>query len=40
MVLLVQTHFRIRDLRVEGNIFLIFELGSFDALLAAVDRML
>lgn len=39
-VLLVQTHFHIRDLQVEGNIFLIFELGSFDALLAAIDEML
>jgi len=39
-VLLVQTHFLIRDLQVEGNIFLIFELGSFDALLHAIDELL
>lgn len=39
-VLLVQTHFLIRDLQVEGNIFLIFELGSFDALLSAINDML
>ena len=40
MILLVQTHFRISNLSVEGNIFLIFELGSFDALLETIDGML
>lgn len=39
-ILLVQTHFQIRNLSVEGNIFLIFELGSFDALLETIDGML
>lgn len=36
-VLLIKTRFRIRDLHVEGNIFLIFELGSFEVLLTAID---
>lgn len=38
-VLLVKTRFRIRDLHVEGNIFLIFELGSFEVLLSAIDAL-
>lgn len=38
-VLLVQTRFCIEDLEVEGNIFLIFELGSFDVLLASLDAL-
>lgn len=38
-VLLVKTRFRIRNLHVEGNIFLIFELGSFEVLLAAIDAL-
>lgn len=38
-VLLVKTRFRIRDLHVEGNIFLIFELGSFGVLLTAIDTL-
>lgn len=38
-VLLVQTRFCIQELEVEGNIFLIFELGSFDVLLASIDAL-
>lgn len=38
-VLLVQTRFCIKDLQVEGNIFLIFELGSFDVLLTSLDAL-
>jgi chemotaxis protein CheC len=36
-ILLVRTHFRVRDRQVEGSIILLFELGSFDALLDAID---
>jgi len=38
-VLLVKTHFRIHDRQVEGSIILLFELGSFDALLTAIDTI-
>jgi chemotaxis protein CheC len=38
-VLLVRTRFTIQQLHIEGNIILFFELGSFDALLAAIDAM-
>jgi chemotaxis protein CheC len=38
-VLLVQTRFCIKDLEVEGNIYLIFELGSFDVLMASLDAL-
>ena len=38
-VLLVQARFCIKDLEVDGNIFLIFELGSFDVLLASLDAL-
>ncbi len=36
-ILLVRTHFQVHDRHVEGSIFLLFELGSFDALLTAID---
>lgn len=39
-ILVMQTHFRVHDRQVEGNIFLLFELGSFDALLEAIDRLI
>lgn len=38
-ILLVRTRFRVENRQVEGSIFLLFELGSFDALLAAIDEM-
>lgn len=38
-ILVMRTHFRVEDREVEGNIFLLFELGSFDALLAAIDNL-
>ena len=36
-VLLAQAHFFIERLQISGDIVLIFKLGSFDALLAAID---
>jgi chemotaxis protein CheC len=38
-ILLVRTRFRVEDRQVEGSIFLLFELGSFDTLLAAIDGL-
>lgn len=38
-VLLAQTQFMIKTLHTEGNIILIFEVGSFDALLAAIEEL-
>ncbi len=39
MVLLVRTRFTIKQLHVEGNIILLFEVGSFDALIDARDAI-
>lgn len=36
-VLLARTRFSIKKLQVEGDIILLFEVGSFDALLKAID---
>lgn len=36
-VLLARTRFTIEQLQIEGDIILIFEVGSFDALLAAIN---
>ncbi len=36
-ILKVRTNFRVHDRHVEGSIILLFELGSFDALLNAID---
>ncbi len=38
-ILLVRTHFQVQDRQVEGNIFLIFELGSFEALLSIINSL-
>jgi chemotaxis protein CheC len=38
-ILLVRTHFIVEDRHVEGNIFLVFEAASFDALLEALDHL-
>ncbi len=38
-VLLVRTSFNIRQLQIEGDVILLFEVGSFDALVSAVDRI-
>lgn len=38
-VLLVRTHFSIQELEIEGDIILLFTVGSFDALLSAIDGM-
>jgi len=37
-ILLAQTQFTIEELRIIGNIILIFEVKSFDALLAAISQ--
>ncbi len=37
--LLVRTHFLIQKLQIEGNIILLFTVGSFDVLLSAIDAM-
>ncbi len=36
-VVLVRTRFRVEKLQVEGNIILLFEVASFEALLAAIN---
>ena len=38
-ILLAQTHFRIREYEVEGDIVLLFELDAFEALLAALKTV-
>ncbi len=38
-ILLVNTHFIVQEKHIEGNIFLVFETASFDALLLAIDLM-
>lgn len=38
-ILLVKTHFIVQQKHIEGNIFLVFETASFDALLAAIDHL-
>lgn len=39
VVLLAQTRFIIERLHIEGDVILIFNVGSFDALLAAIDQV-
>jgi chemotaxis protein CheC len=36
-ILLILTRFRVEDSQLEGSIFLIFEVGSFDTLINAID---
>jgi chemotaxis protein CheC len=38
-ILLAHTRFTIEQLQIEGDIILLFEVGSFDALLAAIDAI-
>ncbi len=38
-VLLIRTRFQIQDRQIEGNMFLIFELGSFDAFFCALENL-
>jgi chemotaxis protein CheC len=38
-VLLVKTHFIVHEKHIDGNIFIVFEASSFDALLAAIDQL-
>jgi len=37
-ILVVRTRFQVRERQIEGNIFIIFDLVSFDALLNAIDK--
>jgi chemotaxis protein CheC len=37
-ILLMRTHFRVFDLQVAGNIFLVFELSSFETLMSLIQR--
>jgi len=39
-VILAQVHFMIRDLEIVGDIILLFEVGSFDALLSHIDDLI
>jgi chemotaxis protein CheC len=39
MILLAHTRFTIEQLQIEGDIILLFEVGAFDALLAAIDTL-
>jgi len=38
-ILLAETHFKIEQLDIEGNIILLFELSSFGELVKAIDRL-
>ena len=38
-VLLARTRFTVKESQVEGDIILVFEVGSFDTLLASIDAM-
>lgn len=39
-ILLIQTHFLVSNKQIEGNIFIFFEVGSFDTLLDSIDAMI
>ncbi len=39
-ILLAATHFTIQELRLGGEIILLFEVGSFDALVTALDQLM
>lgn len=39
MILLVQANFIVKNLQINGKIFLIFKLGSFGSLLTAIDEI-
>ena len=38
-VLLVRTRFMIQQLQIEGDVILLFEVGCFEKLLSAIDRL-
>lgn len=38
-ILLILTRFKVEDRHVEGSIFLIFEVGSFNTLISAIDNL-
>ena len=38
-ILIIQTNFTVQDLQIFGNIFLIFEMQSFQNLLTAIDNL-
>ncbi|MDF1579977.1 MAG: chemotaxis protein CheC [Desulfuromonadales bacterium] len=39
-IMLIQTHFLVSNKQIDGNIFIFFEVGSFDALLDSIDNIL
>ena len=39
-VLLAQTRFTVEQLQIDGNIMMFFEVGSFDALIGAIEEMI
>jgi chemotaxis protein CheC len=39
IVILARTRFTIEQIQVEGDIILLFEVGSFNALIAAIDKI-
>lgn len=39
MVLLAHTHFKLEEHSISGDILILFQVGSFDALIKAIDRM-
>ena len=38
-ILLIQTRFKVEDSQLEGSIYLLFEVGSFDTLIHAIDAL-
>ena len=40
LLLLVRTGFRIRGMEIEGSLLLLFELSSFDALIAGLEAQI
>lgn len=39
IVILARTRFTIEQIQVEGDIILLFEVGTFNALIAAIDKI-
>ena len=37
--LLIRANFKVQEPRISGNVFLMFELGSFGELLAEIDKL-
>jgi chemotaxis protein CheC len=39
LVLMVQTNFEVREMQVEGNVFLLFELEAFEKLIQTLSEL-